>query len=555
MADDIRSWITKALIDHDKAHGANFRVPVNCKHYCQLLKFYTYRDHRNPRAQIEGSIGDRTHCVKAIFDIEETDKFELPDPDTGYKHSLTSQLRSIFQIKQFQIRIAPPPPWAGAKIPLVAFYVTKWDVVSGNHDEPVYWLDTCKVGEGNNDGKIREVLQKWWFGESNSEASQNRSSQKIPSQDNIPDMSITTARPRVKNDVAYHRRTVALGDIISIEEAKASRVGEWDPRFALAWLERNQDTVLNTYAQYRNYSSNNIETIDSPQRFQNKTVLNEPSGNGHPPKSQPVDVVRGDSESPHLFNKRSPSSSPQSHHASSPTSLRVSPSKRQLLRKKIIDPLNFPSSPATSMSRGSTDEELLSQYEREERRKRGESKGIKGDGDKELEQRSPSSSQLSQSSLVFHSSPTMATPRRLEGELSQTDRPSPELSSAQNATISNARDKWKRSRESMNSRRQSRVVILDEDEDIGEGPLIKKGSKRKLILSSPEPASQVIEIRDSSDDEENVAEISSSLTTQGGARDDDEHTVKALQDLMPRTKELKTGMKWKIREKGKEGMG
>ncbi|KIR56660.1 hypothetical protein I315_00839 [Cryptococcus gattii Ru294] len=368
-------------------------------------------------------------------------------------------------------------------------------------------------------------------------------------------MSITTARPRVKNDVAYHRRTVALGDIISIEEAKASRVGEWDPRFALAWLERNQDTVLNTYAQYRNYSSNNIETIDSPQRFQNKTVLNEPSGNGHPPKSQPVDVVRGDSESPHLFNKRSPSSSPQSHHASAPTSLRVSPSKRQLLRKKIIDPLNFPSSPATSMSRGSTDEELLSQYEREERRKRGESKGIKGDGDKELEQRSPSSSQLSQSSLVFHSSPTMATPRRLEGELSQTDRPSPELSSAQNATISNARDKWKRSRESMNSRRQSRVVILDEDEDIGEGPLIKKGSKRKLILSSPEPPSQVIEIRDSSDDEENVAEISSSPTTQGGVRGDDEHTVKALQDLMSRTKELKTGMKWKIREKGKEGMG
>lgn len=151
-----------------------------------FLQFYTYRDDRNPRAQIEGSIGDRTHRVKVVFDPEETDKFEQyvvfpsflemgvssgisltcrPDPDTGYKHSLTSQLRSIFQIKEFHIHIAPPSPLAGTKIPIVTFFVTKWDVVSGNHDEPVYWLDTCKIGEGNNDGKVRDVLKKWWSGE------------------------------------------------------------------------------------------------------------------------------------------------------------------------------------------------------------------------------------------------------------------------------------------------------------------------------------------------------------------------------------------------------
>lgn len=82
-----------------------------------------------------------------------------PDPDTGYKHSLTSQLRSIFQIKEFYIRIGPPSLLAGTEIPLVTFFVTKWDVVSGNHDEPVYWLDTCKIGEGNSDGKVREVLK------------------------------------------------------------------------------------------------------------------------------------------------------------------------------------------------------------------------------------------------------------------------------------------------------------------------------------------------------------------------------------------------------------
>lgn len=537
MADDIRSWITKVLIDHDVRHGANFEVPVECKHYCQLLKFYTYRDDQNPRAQIEGSIGDRTHRVKVIFEVEETDKFEQPDPDTGYKHSLTSQLRSIFQIKEFYIRIGPPSLLAGTEIPLVTFFVTKWDVVSGNHDEPVYWLDTCKIGEGNSDGKVREVLKKWWCGESNSEPSQNRSSQNILSQGNIRDMSITAASPKVEKDVVYyHRTTVALGDIVSIEEAKASRVGEWDARSALAWLERNQDTVLNTCAQYRNHPSNNVETIKSSQHSQGKTAPKEPSGNGHPPKSQPTDAVN--SRSPHLSNnRRSPSGSSQSHHIPSSSLLRASPTKGQFSREKITNPLSFPSSPATDMSPGNTDEELLSPYEREERRKRGrKSKGVRGDGSKKMEQRSPSSSQLSQLSWMSPSSPTMAMPRKSGAELSQADYPFPELATSGNATTSNARDKWKRPRESLNSRRQSRVVVWDEDEDIAEGPLIKNASKRKIVLSSSEAPSQVIEIQGSSD-EENFAQTSNSSTPKRSTRGDTGQTVIAQQGATLRTRE------------------
>ncbi|OXH31089.1 hypothetical protein J009_03461 [Cryptococcus neoformans] len=565
MADDIRSWITKVLIDHDVRHGANFEVPVECKHYCQLLKFYTYRDDQNPRAQIEGSIGDRTHRVKVIFEVEETDKFEQPDPDTGYKHSLTSQLRSIFQIKEFYIRIGPPSLLAGTEIPLVTFFVTKWDVVSGNHDEPVYWLDTCKIGEGNSDGKVREVLKKWWCGESNSEPSQNRSSQNILSQGNIRDMSITAASPKVEKDVVYyHRTTVALGDIVSIEEAKASRVGEWDARSALAWLERNQDTVLNTCAQYRDHPSNNVETIKSSQHSQGKTAPKEPSGNGHPPKSQPTDAVN--SRSPYLSNnRRSPSGSSQSHHIPSSSLVRASPTKGQFSREKITDPLSFPSSPATDMSPGNTDEELLSPYEREERRKRGrKSKGVRGDGSKKMEQRSPSSSQLSQLSWMSPSSPTMAMPRKSGAELSQADYPFPKLATSGNATTSNARDKWKRPRESLNSRRQSRVVVWDEDEDIAEGPLIKNASKRKIVLSSSEAPSQVIEIQGSSD-EENFAQTSNSSTPKRSTRGDTGQTVIAQQGATLRTREatkpikppsgsnflneINEGMRWRARKK------
>lgn len=369
-------------------------------------------------------------------------------------------------------------------------------------------------------------------------------------------MSISAARPRGNKDVAhYYRTTVALGDIVSIEEAKASRVGEWDAQSALAWLERNQDTVLNTHAQYRNYPSNNAETIKSLQHSQGKTVQ-EPSDHGYPPESQPIEEgISRNSRSPHISNRRSPPGSSQSHHISSSSLLHASPTKCQFSKEKITDPLNFPSSPATNMSPGNTDEELLSPYEREERRKRSrKSKAIREDGNKELEQSSPSPSQLSQLSWLSPPSPTMATPRKSGAELSRGDRPVPELSPSGNATISNARDKWKRPRESLNSKGQSRIVVWDEDEDSDEEPMVKNGLKRKIILSSSEPSPQVIEIQDSSGDEENFAQTSSSLTTKRSTKGDAERTIMAQQDTMLRTREATRPIKTPSSSSGLNGI-
>ena len=40
-------------------------------------QFYTYRDPKNPKAQITGQISDKTHVVDVEFDVDATDEFEM----------------------------------------------------------------------------------------------------------------------------------------------------------------------------------------------------------------------------------------------------------------------------------------------------------------------------------------------------------------------------------------------------------------------------------------------------------------------------------------------
>jgi hypothetical protein len=91
MSLDIQSWIAKAIVNHDRLHGANFEPPWTGAMFAQAIKvdlhyflgkvsanhqFDTFRDACNPRRQITGIISDRTHCVHVEYDVDETDRYE-----------------------------------------------------------------------------------------------------------------------------------------------------------------------------------------------------------------------------------------------------------------------------------------------------------------------------------------------------------------------------------------------------------------------------------------------------------------------------------------------
>ncbi|WVQ95980.1 hypothetical protein IAU59_003079 [Kwoniella sp. CBS 9459] len=195
MADDIQSWISKAIVDHDTRHGANRSIPLEGR-YAQLVEFSSYRTPLDPNAEIRGIASDRTHHVRVKFDVEATDEFEEPQASLP-SESLTSHLRSIFHLQSCIIHLEQPissvkkkpynrqpHPSPYPDLPRVLLEVKKWTVVGGSKDDPVYYDKTAELGRGSaeGEGKLQEVLRKWWFGESNSDPSQNQpSSMETPS--------------------------------------------------------------------------------------------------------------------------------------------------------------------------------------------------------------------------------------------------------------------------------------------------------------------------------------------------------------------------------------
>lgn len=81
--------------------------------------------------------------------------------------TLTSNLRAIFLIRSFRIRLLPPPPAKSGELdlPRVVFDVLDWDVNSGGRNDPVFWDRTEETGRGKDDGQVQKVLRKWWFAE------------------------------------------------------------------------------------------------------------------------------------------------------------------------------------------------------------------------------------------------------------------------------------------------------------------------------------------------------------------------------------------------------
>ncbi|WVR08118.1 hypothetical protein IAU60_005164 [Kwoniella sp. DSM 27419] len=211
MADDISSWLAQALIDHDKDHGANKDIHLNGR-YVQLIEFSSYRTKFDPEAEIRGIVQDKTHWVKVRFDIDVTNAFEQPK-DGVPGESLTSNLRAVFRLSSFRIELLPPaqarrnsgtPSLPETELPQVVLLVRDFTVGSGSRDEPVYWHNTHELGKGTSavEGELQKVLRSWWFGESNSDPSQNLSSQlQTPSRPSLSNPKALISSPMQPDQV------------------------------------------------------------------------------------------------------------------------------------------------------------------------------------------------------------------------------------------------------------------------------------------------------------------------------------------------------------------
>ncbi|OCF62129.1 hypothetical protein L486_01796 [Kwoniella mangroviensis CBS 10435] len=194
MAEDITSWISSAIVQHDLKNGANYKIPIKGR-YAQVIKFSSYRDRFDPHAEIRGVISDKTHWIRVKFDVEATDEFEEPEASLP-SESLTSNLRAIFLIESFRIHLLPPPNTSRRKsnnintttvsasgdLPEVMLEILQWKVVTGDKDDPEYYPGTPEVSKGKQDVdvKVQRVLRKWWFGETNSSQSHAPSTSQHP---------------------------------------------------------------------------------------------------------------------------------------------------------------------------------------------------------------------------------------------------------------------------------------------------------------------------------------------------------------------------------------
>ncbi|WVF68433.1 hypothetical protein IAT40_003198 [Kwoniella sp. CBS 6097] len=252
MADDIGSWISQAIIAHDKEYGANRDIPLKGR-YVQLVEFSSYRTSYNPDAEIQGVVSDRTHHVRVKFDVEATNEFEEPQASLP-PESLTSHLRSIFLLESYTIHLEAPissakkrtnhnyrqtQPSPFPDLPRVLLGIKKWKVVGGSKDDPIYFDKTAELGRGSGqgEGRLQQVLRKWWFGESNSDPSQNlTSSMETPSKiswNARPLISSPMNPPHVtpQQELPIRAQSTATSNGLQVHEAQPgpSDVDEADP--------------------------------------------------------------------------------------------------------------------------------------------------------------------------------------------------------------------------------------------------------------------------------------------------------------------------------------
>jgi hypothetical protein len=74
------------------------------------------------------------------------------------------------RLKEYSFSLLPPrsPPKNGvAQLPRVQLVIHRWDVVTGDRNDPEYFPRTKEVGLGGTpqDTEVNRILRKWWLGE------------------------------------------------------------------------------------------------------------------------------------------------------------------------------------------------------------------------------------------------------------------------------------------------------------------------------------------------------------------------------------------------------
>ncbi|WWD20230.1 hypothetical protein CI109_104706 [Kwoniella shandongensis] len=424
MAESLGSWLAKAVVQHDRQHGANLEVDV-AGGYCQLRSFSSYRTDDDPHNQIIGFVTDQTHHVKVIFDVEATDEFEKAVPGIG-SESLTSHLRAIFRLTSFRffledtsrqggpstpgsaikpgskphIKLNPDSPYLD--LPRVVLYVTKWDVVSGDRNDPLFHIGTEEVGRGGRDGEVQRVLRKWWLGESFSDPSQNQSSQmETPSRQPLSYPSsgpkqllqtpapLSTTKPIVIPNSGIPNKSYST--FVSFLQPYLNPGGGKKPKVIPEWLFEKPEEVKRLLEDITLFGADSALQPTTPGlRISGQSSVIE-AEHSTTRKGKEREVARAPSPKlePAIVGPRSPSPPPaaqrlpQNHDTTAPRMQRaeeevsdeedipVRPVVAPRKRKELFDPLRIPTPESSQQvqEHEDEDEDQLSDYEREQREK------------------------------------------------------------------------------------------------------------------------------------------------------------------------------------------
>jgi len=74
-------------------------------------------------------------------------------------------VRAVVELQVFKFALLPPPKATGpfdAVIPELVLDVSKWEIISGDHTETVYYPEARSISEESS--SVFKILEGWWNG-------------------------------------------------------------------------------------------------------------------------------------------------------------------------------------------------------------------------------------------------------------------------------------------------------------------------------------------------------------------------------------------------------